>query len=151
MAAAMAVSQDPCGLVVRFIPEMVRAMKKMLWALGFVAALLAGLLGGKFAASLFQQHAPEFTTGDYSSQFSESGQRVVLLGTKWCGFCEKTRKHLAGFGVEYADLDIENSAVAAEMHRKLGAKGVPVLLIGNRQIRGFQPGVIDAALQALDN
>lgn len=130
---------------------MVCTMKNALWVIGFIVALTVGVWGGKIAASLFHSHDPEFMTGDYSSQLAESGARVVLLGTKWCGFCEKTRKHLTGLHVDYADLDIENSPVAAEMHRKLGAKGVPVLLIGNRQIRGFQPKAIDAALQVMDN
>lgn len=126
-------------------------MKNVLVIVGLIVATTVGLVGGRFAASLLAKVDSGFTIGDYSVQLADSGHRVVLLGTKWCGFCEKTRKHLASLGVEYADLDIEDSVAAAEMHRKLGAKGVPVLLVGDRQIRGFRPRVIDAALQAMND
>lgn len=126
-------------------------MKNVLLIVGLIVATTVGLVGGRIAASLLAKDDSGFTTGNYSAQLAESGHRVVLLGTKWCGFCEKTRKHLSGLGVEYADLDIENSEAAAEMHRKLGAKGVPVLLVGDRQIRGFRPNVIDAALRAIND
>lgn len=126
-------------------------MKNFLLTVGLIAATALGLVGGRFAANLLAKTDSEFTTGDYSVQLAQSGHNVILLGTKWCEFCAKTRAHLTDLGVEYADMDIETSAAAAEIHRKLGAKGVPVLLVGDRQIRGFRPGAIDAALNAMNN
>jgi transposase len=52
-------------------------------------------------------------------------------------------------GIVFTDLDIENSELARRWHRQLGGKDVPVILIGNRQIRGFNVSALDAAIAAM--
>jgi glutaredoxin len=111
-------------------------------ALGALAGTLAahGWLGATRA---------DHVSGDYAEQRAHAGEQVILLGTAWCDYCAKTRAHLAARGVAFADLDVEQSALADGWMRQLGAEGVPVLLVGDRQIRGFSPEAIDAALAAL--
>jgi len=109
----------------------------------FAAAL------GLLVANVYAGSKSSFIQGDYSAQQAEAGQTVILLGTDWCGYCKKTREHLSKKGIAFADLDIENSELAAKWHAELGAEGVPVMLIGNRQIRGYNPAEVDAALAAL--
>lgn len=112
-----------------------------------IVALGAGV--GLIAARSLKAVAPAYVEGDYSEQRLHTRESVILLGTTWCGFCKTTREHLQARGVAFADLDIESSRLAEEWHRKLGAQGVPVILIGDRQIRGFSPDQIDDALAAL--
>lgn len=104
---------------------------------------------GLWAAHAYTGSKSGHIQGDYSVHYAEVGQPVILLGTDWCGYCRKTREHLAEKGIAFADLDIENSELAARWHAELGAKGVPVMLIGNRQIRGYDPKEMDAALAEL--
>ena len=112
-----------------------------------IVALGAGV--GLLAAQGLKALTPNYVSGDYSAQRAQARHSVILLGTAWCDFCTKTRAHLQSRGVQFADLDVESSKLAEEWHRKLGAQGVPVILIGDRQIRGFNPDEMDAAISAL--
>ena len=73
--------------------------------------------------------------------------RVLLFSSGHCAYCERTRELLQSLGVGYEDLDVSRSRRAAARFRRLGARGVPVLLIGDRRIDGFQPEVIRRALK----
>ena len=63
--------------------------------------------------------------------------KVVLYGTDWCPYCAKTRIFFAVHGIQYIDLDVEKSREAGERYRELSGKGVPVILVGDRVITGF--------------
>jgi glutaredoxin len=112
-----------------------------------ICALGAGV--GLLAAHGLKALTPDYVKGDYSAQRAQTRKSVILLGTAWCGFCTKTREHLQSRGVVFADLDIEDSELAEQWYRASGAQGVPVVLIGDRQIRGFKPEEMDAAIAAL--
>lgn len=105
----------------------------------------AGLLGAKG----FRAMTPDYVEGDYSAQRAQTSEKVILLGTTWCDYCSKTRDYLQSQGIPFADLDIEQSKQAEQWHKELGGQGVPVVLIGDRQIRGFNQKEIDAAIDAL--
>ncbi len=72
--------------------------------------------------------------------------KAVLYATDWCGYCKKTRALLEENNIEYVEFNIEKSAEAAEQHKRLGGRGVPVLLINGEVIRGYNPsGILEAA------
>ncbi len=73
--------------------------------------------------------------------------RVLLFSAGRCAYCARTRALLRAQGVPYQELDVGRSAGAAARFRRLGARGVPVLLIGSRRIDGFQPDAIRQALR----
>lgn len=119
-----------------------------------MSALLIVALGGAIGligARSLKAVAPGYVEGDYSAQREIAQESAILLGTSWCGYCKVTREHLKARGVAFADLDVESSPMAGEWHRDLGAQGVPVILVGDRQIRGFVPAEIDDAIVALSN
>ncbi len=69
---------------------------------------------------------------------SLNGQpEVVLYATSWCGYCQATREFFNANGIEYIELDIERSADAARGHRELGGGGVPLIVVGDTVIHGF--------------
>ena len=51
--------------------------------------------------------------------------------------------------IDFVDLDIEKSPEAKKAHAELGGGGVPVVLIGNRKIQGFNTGALEAALKKI--
>src|SRR5262245_1571727 len=55
---------------------------------------------------------------------------VKLYATDWCGYCRQARAYLASRGVRYTELDIEKSPAARAEYQALGARGVPVILVG---------------------
>ena len=62
---------------------------------------------------------------------------VVLYGTEWCGYCDAARKFFDKNGIQYTDLDIEKTTAGYEEHKRLGGKGVPLLVIGDEVIHGY--------------
>lgn len=71
---------------------------------------------------------------------------VILYATSWCGYCAKTRKLFALWGVNYEERDIERSDAAKAEFDALGGGGVPVVVIGDEVIRGYEPERFKALL-----
>jgi mycoredoxin len=130
-------------------------MKRLFKSSATVLLMCAIGAGGGIAAArgylaLQSSDRPAYIEGDYAEQRALAGGAVILLGTEWCSFCAKARDHLHARGIAFIDLDIETTVQAAQWMQALGAERVPVILVGDRQIRGFHPQAIDAAVAALD-
>jgi glutaredoxin len=72
---------------------------------------------------------------------------VVLYATSWCGYCAATREFFAANGIEYTELDIERNPAAQQEHRELGGGGVPVIVVGDTVIHGFNQPELRRALK----
>ena len=72
--------------------------------------------------------------------------KVILYGTTWCGYCQKTREFLAENNIAYTEFDIENSDEGRRRYDAINGSGVPVLEVNNTVIRGYAPDAILAAL-----
>lgn len=68
--------------------------------------------------------------------------KVILYATSWCGYCEKARELLTENNIEYFEYDVEKSKEGREQFKRLGGKGVPVLLINGEVLKGFDPSRI---------
>lgn len=96
--------------------------------------LLIALLG---AAFWFGQPFFEQRPAEAASRPAASQPEVHLYATEWCGYCKATRAFFAANGIRYTEHDIEKSSDALLMHRKLGGNGVPLVVIGDEVIRGY--------------
>jgi glutaredoxin len=81
-----------------------------------------------------------------SSHAPGTGQEVVIYTTSWCPSCVRAKEFLAKRGVHYREVDVESSREANEEFGRYGGNGVPLILVGSRQFRGFNPRALDAAL-----
>ena len=70
-------------------------------------------------------------------QSSSEQPAVVLYSTSWCGYCKMTREFFAANGIRYTEHDIEQSSVAYKEHRNLGGNGVPLIVVGDDVIKGW--------------
>ena len=61
------------------------------------------------------------------------GAPVTMFTTQWCGYCVRLKKLMQREGIEFAEVDIENDASAAElvMQANGGNRTVPTLLFAN--------------------
>ena len=64
---------------------------------------------------------------------------VIMYGTSWCGWCAKTRALLEKNNITYFEYDIETSREGYEQYIDLGGRGVPVLQIGGKIVKGYNP------------
>jgi len=63
--------------------------------------------------------------------------KVILYATTWCGYCKEARKLFKENDIDYFEYDVEKSEEGREQFRKLGGKGVPLILIDGEVLKGF--------------
>lgn len=76
-----------------------------------------------------------------------SNKRVIMYTTNHCPACELARQYFVKNGVHYEENNVEANRTAYEEFRKLGGKGVPLILVGDQKIEGFNVRTLDAALR----
>ena len=92
------------------------------------------------------QHDDELRLAWRQSQPGYTPPQVTLFATSWCGYCRQMREYFAAEKIPYTELDIETSAQARVWHKQLGGGGVPVTLVGEKVIHGYDPDGVSAAL-----
>jgi glutaredoxin len=123
--------------------------KKFKSLLVYGLILAAGLVSGYGLSLLPGLFKSNYTEGNYAAYFPNPQSKVVLYGTAWCGYCAKTRDYFKKNHIDFVDLDIEKSLDAQKAYAQLGGGGVPVILIGNRKIQGFNAGALEEALKKI--
>jgi len=109
-------------------------------SLGGVVALLA--VAG-VAAGLWLGGGRLLRDGRYrslhiqESELAAPSGEVLLYSASWCGKSKRAKQFLESKGVAYQEIDIDQRAGAREDLAALRSPGVPVLVIGDRKIIGF--------------
>ena len=122
-------------------------MKHLKTVFSYLLIIAAGVAIGTLAPRVPQWLKGDYTEGNYAAYFPNPSTKVVMYGTSTCPYCAKARDYLRERGIAFADYDVQKSQAAKEAFSKLGGKGVPLILIGNRRIDGFMPPVYDDALK----
>lgn len=115
----------------------------------YALILVAGLAVGLAAANVPRWLTPAYVEGDYKAYFPDAKTKVVLYATATCPYCAKTQEYLKAKNIAYVKFDINESEQARKEFKQLKGEIVPLILVGNRQIAGFKPEVLDSALQQL--
>ena len=77
----------------------------------------------------------------------ENKQKLVLYTTPTCPHCKRAKIFLSENGLQFVEYDVLNDANARrEMITKSGQMGVPVLIIGDDVLIGFDPEAISNKL-----
>lgn len=80
----------------------------------------------------------------YDTSNIDVGKSVVMYSASWCGVCKRARRYFEQKGIRFTEYDVETSAKGKAGYRQLGAKGVPVILVGNRRMNGFSVAGFEA-------
>lgn len=73
----------------------------------------------------------------FDSSIFNFGKKVVIYSTEWCSYCERAKRYFKRKKIKYTEYDIEKSSKARRQYKKMGATGVPVILVGKRRMNGF--------------
>jgi glutaredoxin 3 len=74
--------------------------------------------------------------------------KVKVYSTPTCPYCTMAKDFLKDLDVEFEDIDVaEDHEAAKEMVEKSGQMGVPVIVIGDEVIVGFNKPAIEKALE----
>ncbi len=79
----------------------------------------------------------DYDDGYKKRKYLSRPKRVVMYSTQWCGYCKKAKKHFKKNRIAFTEYDIEKSESAKRRYKKLGATGVPVILVGKKRMNGF--------------
>lgn len=70
-------------------------------------------------------------------KITPSDKQVTMYSTSWCGYCRKARQTFTKNNIPFRELDIEKSAEAKAQYDALGGRGVPLILVDNERMTGY--------------
>jgi len=83
----------------------------------------------------------------HEPQHLSKTKTVEIFVAAWCPHCRALEKFLKEKGIRYLRHDIENDTRSADLYKKLGGGGIPLVKIGSTLMRGFHPQSIMQALE----
>ncbi len=69
----------------------------------------------------------------------QAAPRITLYSTHRCPHCRQVRQWLQQRGLRFQEFDIERNARAFKAFQRLGARSVPITLVGDERVDGFDP------------
>jgi glutaredoxin-like YruB-family protein len=100
----------------------------------------------KITGNLFhicESHFIQILTGMVMNQ----QPKVIVFSTPTCSFCTAAKRYFREQNIRFTDVDVSRDQSAArDMLRKTGQMGVPVILINNQPIVGFDKPKIQRLL-----
>lgn len=72
--------------------------------------------------------------------------RITLYTTRNCPHCRRAKHYLEQRGLRFQEFDVQTNVRAQKAFARLGARGVPVIVVGDTRIDGFDRRRLDAAL-----
>jgi len=94
----------------------------------------------------FQGKAAVSFMGDGNAAVKKPAAKVRLFVTQACPYCKKAKAYLRQRGTPFEELDVETSRSAKAEYDKLGGRGVPVILVGQQRMEGFDAGGLESLL-----
>ncbi len=74
-------------------------------------------------------------------------KKVVIYSTPTCPYCKKAKEYFSQKGISYVDYDVaKDRDKAKEMIQKSGQMGVPVIMIDDEIVVGFNQSKVDELL-----
>ena len=78
---------------------------------------------------------------------TNSQPKVIVFSTPTCSYCNLAKRYFREKKIRFRDVDVSRDQRAAQdMQRRTGQTGVPVILINNRSIIGFDKPKINKLL-----
>jgi len=75
-------------------------------------------------------------------------QNIKIYSTPTCPYCKMVKQYLSSRNINYTDFDVSNNeTILDEMVKISGQMGVPVIVIDNEVIVGFDKSRLEAILK----
>lgn len=74
-------------------------------------------------------------------------KKVVIYSTPTCPYCKRAKEYFSRKGISYTDIDVaQDREKAKEMTQKSGQMSVPVIIIDDEIVVGFNQVQLDKLL-----
>lgn len=80
---------------------------------------------------------------------SATAGMITMYSTAWCGHCKRAKRYFARRNIPYREIDVEKSAEGRREYQQLGGDGVPLIIVGNKAMSGFDEGTLESMLASL--
>lgn len=101
---------------------------------------LTFLRGLIFLLLVFQ--ALQINSSFAQNKNSSQNPAIKILVASWCVHCRDLENFLQKQGFGYTKLDIEKDVEGRKVYQQLGGGGVPMVIIGNSVLKGFDRNAI---------
>ncbi len=92
-------------------------------------------------------HKPSIARIHCNDEVLKNKPEVIMLSTGWCSYCYQARRYLTDNNISYCEYDIERSAKGEKLFNDVNGQVIPVLLIGNYSISGFDEARLENLLR----
>jgi len=75
--------------------------------------------------------------------------RVTLYSTRHCPYCRQAKQYLQSKGVRFQEFDVQRNIRAQRTLAKMGARAVPVIMVGEIRVDGFDRQRLDILLKRI--
>jgi glutaredoxin len=96
--------------------------------------------GVESTSEALQEAFPSLSEGTVSidsDQYGISKSSVVLYETDSCPYCIKARRFLKSNHVDYKSRNVGKNKSAQKEFKKLGGRGVPMILVDDKRLTGW--------------
>ena len=117
-------------------------------ALALVLFAVVGLGLGLLARDVLSRSADavDIVAIDRSIAGVPATDTPVMLSLSTCPVCKQARNWLQARGIKYTEMALDESDEARLLADRLGVLAVPVFLVGEQQITGFDPKQLEPLL-----
>jgi len=70
-------------------------------------------------------------------------EKIVMYSAEWCGVCKRAKRYFKANSIPFKEYDIDKSRKAKREFQKLQGKGVPLILVGDYKMAGFNQSFFD--------
>ncbi len=81
------------------------------------------------------------------STTNASVKKITMLSAQWCGVCTRAKAYMNTHKIAFEEWDIDQSEYARAKMNELGAKGVPVILVGKQKMVGFSAETLEEMIK----
>ena len=75
-------------------------------------------------------------------------KKVIVYSTPTCPYCKRAKDYLSRKGIPFVDYNVaQDRDKAKEMIQKSGQMGVPVIVIDDQVVIGFNQALLDKLLE----
>ena len=99
-----------------------------------------------FVALVIYNHKPAIPHIYCNDDILKTKPEVIVLGTWWCPSCYQARRYLSENQISYCEYDIERSAEGEKLFNEVNGRVIPVLLVGDYMMSGFDEQRIEQVL-----
>jgi len=73
--------------------------------------------------------------------------RITLYSSRNCGHCRRAKAYLKEHHIPFTEQDVERNRRAQLDFMRAGGRGVPLIMVGEQQLHGFEPRQLQRVLR----